>query len=195
MNQARFTHCDERDGISSYQHICAIYRGTEERMAILMSYIAQGLQRREQIICAGERFITKGRSVRASALMPHQMILKPLRDFMPEEDTLSLSRYTDILLAENARAIREGFRGLRLVFDMECESSFMTPGEFVVFESALESMPPECACSVLCLYNLHRFPGYLLKTILQVHPLVATPMRIMPNSYYQSCAASRQAGR
>lgn len=111
--------------------------------------------------------------------------------FTPEETyfeggSFSPERMMRLLLAEDQRAIREGFTGLRQAGDMSwalgpepgCERLFEYEAMLTEFYAPSHSLG-------MCQYSRDRFSPAMIEGVLQTHPITVLPGRVADNPFYQ----------
>lgn len=119
-------------------HMCHFYRGREELAAVLVPYFAAGLRNRERCIwiaaapldAAGARLaLSEARVDVDAALAEGSLILRDFSEWYAEGETLRGAAVVDFWLAEEARALAEGYAGIRITGNV----SFLTPETWSVF--------------------------------------------------------------
>ena len=162
-----------------------MYRTPDKRLKCISNFLAEGITCCEQVLCVGECFNLSGNIAAHNKFAVNQLKLTTLADLVPVDDILAPSSYLDNLLKLVTQSLQDGFCGARLIIEMASGLSYLTPGQFVLFEAALAAMPEECPCVILCLYNQNLFPDYLLQSVLKAHPLVATTRGVAHNPVYR----------
>jgi len=172
-------------------HICAFYRGQDERNQILLPFLRQGLDDGDKSICViesmrpdemlaalGEPQGEGGGAGGLDLMTPEQTYLRGGRFSMPAmleywrrgvESALAESRYRFVRVAgEMPRA---------LVDQADLD-------EFLAYESELNRFAPCHPQTILCLYDLDRFSGKMFLTIMRTHPVVLLHGTVLENPYY-----------
>jgi MEDS: MEthanogen/methylotroph, DcmR Sensory domain len=172
-------------------HICAFYRGQDERNEILLPFLRRGLDDGDKSICViesmrpdemlaalGEAPGGSGSAGSLDLMTPEQTYLRGGRFSMPAmleywrcgvESALAESRYRFVRVAgEMPRALVEKP-------DLD---------EFLAYESELNRFAPRYPQTILCLYDLDRFGGSVFLTIMRTHPIVLLNGTVLENPYY-----------
>jgi hypothetical protein len=172
-------------------HICAFYRGQDERNEILLPFLRQGLDDGDKSICViesmrpdemlaalGEAPGDGGNAGSLDVMTPEQTYLRGGHFSMPAmleywrigvESALAESRYRFVRVAgEMPRALVEKP-------DLD---------EFLAYESELNRFAPRYPQAILCLYDLDRFGGRVFLTIMRTHPIVLLNGTVLENPYY-----------
>ncbi|MCW2909896.1 MAG: protein kinase family protein [Actinomycetia bacterium] len=172
-------------------HICAFYRGPNERNEILLPFLRQGLDDGDKSICViesirpdemlaalGEAPGESDRPGRLDLMTPEQTYLRGGRFSMPAmleywrrgvESALAESRYRFV------RVVGEMPRALVDKADLD---------EFLAYESELNRFAPCHPQTILCLYDLDRFSAKIFLTIMRTHPVVLLSGTVLENPYY-----------
>jgi hypothetical protein len=172
-------------------HICAFYRGPNERNEILLPFLRQGLDDGDKSICViesirpdemlaalGEAPGGSDRPGRLDLMTPEQTYLRGGRFSMPAmleywrrgvESALAESRYRFV------RVVGEMPRALVDKADLD---------EFLAYESELNRFAPCHPQTILCLYDLDRFSAKIFLTIMRTHPVVLLSGTVLENPYY-----------
>jgi len=172
-------------------HVCAFYRGQNERNEILLPFLRQGLDDGDKSICViesmrpdemlaalGEAPGESDRAGRLDLMTPEQTYLRGGRFSMPAmleywrrgvESALAEPRYRFV------RVVGEMPRALVDQADLD---------EFLAYESELNRFAPCHPQTILCLYDLDRFSGKVFLTIMRTHPVVLLSGTVLENPYY-----------
>lgn len=176
--------------IRAGDHVCAFYRGQEERDAVLLPYLRAGLQ-------AGDTCIGV-----LDSTPPSELAAELRADVDRSTGTLQLHRSEDAYLAgggfSSDRMIdfwedgastsfaQDGCSFLRVVGEMTWALRNV-PGveDLVLYESELNRFLPRYPQVVLCLYDLERFAdGEILFLILRTHPVVLMSGLLLDNPWF-----------
>ncbi len=174
-------------------HVCAFYRGDDERDALLASYLGAGLQSGDKCVCVLDASHDNDAGALLAALdarrtpesSPDQLDVRLSRDTYLRGGRFSteamLAFWDDVVGA----AIAGGYRFARAVGEMTWALRQM-PGveELVGYEAELNYFLPRYPQVILCLYDLERFDGEILVDILKTHPLVLVGGMVLENPYY-----------
>lgn len=172
-------------------HVCAFYRGSDERDAILGSYLGAGLRSGDKCVCVLDGGDPGALRAALTAVMEPESPATGQLDIRLAQDTYLLGgRFsTAAMLAfwDHAvgAAIAAGFLLSRAVGEMTWALRQM-PGveELVGYEAELNNFLPRYPQVILCLYDLERFDGEILIDILKTHPMVLIGGMVLDNPYY-----------
>lgn len=169
--------------------MCAFYRGSGDRDDVLMPYLRTGIQAGDKCICIVDSATT---AQQVHLLDPadgehghHQLDVH-----IPETSYLAgggfsreemLGFWTDHLDA----AADDGYPFSRLVGEMTWALRD-APGveDLVLYEAELNRVAPKYPTVVLCLYDLDRFTGEVIVSIVKTHPKVLIRGMVVENPYY-----------
>jgi hypothetical protein len=187
--------------LAPHDHICAFYRGIEERDEILIPYLREGLRSGDKCICIVDA--TNPDAVLTSLSASSDIDVRPCLsssqiDVMTSRDAYLCggSFSTDAMLQFWERSLSSAtgsgsYPFARVVGEMTWALRDL-PGsdELVDYEAQLNHLIARHPIVVLCLYDLDRFSGELLVDILKTHPrvllggmLVENPYWIMPDEF------------
>jgi len=179
-------------------HICAFYRGTDQRDQILLPFLREGLS-------AGDRCI---------AVLDDpdlDRVTKPLSLGLDVARTLRDGQF-DLLASDEAYLVGGTFRLDRMIefwddwvapavssgrFPLVRAVGEMTwalrdaPGvdDLIRYEARLNQFLPRYPQVILCLYDLERFTdGLLLMEVLRTHPKVLLSGQLLENPWYVEAA-------
>jgi MEDS: MEthanogen/methylotroph, DcmR Sensory domain len=170
-------------------HVCAFYRGSGDRDDVLMPYLRTGITCGDKCICIVDSANT-ARQVKLldpdDGVHGHQQ----LDVHIPETSYLAgggfsradmLCFWTDHLNA----AADDGYPFSRLVGEMTWALRD-APGveDLVLYEAELNRVAPKYPTVVLCLYDLDRFTGEVIVSIVKTHPKVLIRGMVVENPYY-----------
>jgi hypothetical protein len=180
--------------ISPGDHICAFYRGAEQRDAVLVPFLREGIQAGDKCICVMDDPET------------HQVI-GPLAQDLDVEESMRSGQF-DLMSSDAAylpggyfstermltfweqgvsTAVRQaGFTFVRAVGEMTWALRDL-PGveQLVTYEARLNRFLPRYPQVVLCLYDLERFAdGQALMELLRTHPKVLLSGQLLDNPWY-----------
>ncbi|MGH3825146.1 MAG: MEDS domain-containing protein [Pseudonocardiaceae bacterium] len=178
--------------IAEGDHICAFYRGSDERDEILIPYLQAGLRTGDKCICVVDA--VEPREVLAALGSTAEV------DRWIGDTQLEVHASTDAYLrtgrfsTEEMMAFWENFVGLAVngKFSFTRSVGEMTwalrqaPGveELVGYESELNRFLPRYPQVILCLYDLRRFGGEIVIDMLKTHPRVLLSGMVLDNPYY-----------
>lgn len=170
-------------------HVCAFYRGSQDRDELLLPYLRTGLQAGDKCICIVDDALT-AQQVQLLESTSDPGHLQRLDVHTPESSYLAgggfsreemLNFWTEHLDA----AADDGFPFARLVGEMTWALRD-APGveQLVRYEAELNRVAPKYPTVVLCLYDLDRFDGDVIVSIVKTHPKVVICGMVVENPYY-----------
>ncbi|HEY1286753.1 MAG TPA: MEDS domain-containing protein [Burkholderiales bacterium] len=119
-------------------HMCHFYRGRDELAAVLVPYFAAGLRNHERCIwiaaeplpaAAAKLSLERAGIDVDAALADGSLVLRDFSDWYGESTSLRGIAVVDLWLAEEARALADGYAGLRISGNV----TFLTPETWPVF--------------------------------------------------------------
>ena len=171
-------------------HICAFYRGVEERDDVLMPYLRTGLRAGDKCICVLDS--TDPDALCAELTDEPRVEDDQLSAFRSEDSYLLQGRFApdDMLdfwesVAQSAFAVHD-YTLVRAVGEMTWALRDL-PGVdlLVAYEAELNRQLHKYPQVVLCLYDLERFTdGEALMEILRTHPQVLMSRMLVDNPWY-----------
>jgi hypothetical protein len=184
-------------------HVCAFYRGDDDRDRLLNGYLGAGLTAGDKCICIVDSLHTQERlAMRPDAEGgpgPHG---GQLDIHLPESTYLAGGGFTtsDMLTFWTEAIVRAGSDGssfCRLAGEMTWALRDAPGVEHLVgYESELNRVTASYPVIVLCLYDLDRFSGEVVVNIVKTHPqvliqgiLVENPYYVRPDEYLRSAHA------
>lgn len=175
-------------------HICAFYRGSVERDAILVPYLREGLRAGDKCICVTDDPIDDGliRALAAERTTDPDLAcgyLEPLHSGSTYllDGFFAIERMIGFWESAVGGAVeREGFGFVRAVGEMTWALRGLPGAEdLLAYEARLNDFLPRYPQVVLCLYDLGRFSdGAILVEILRTHPAVLISGQLMDNPWY-----------
>lgn len=175
-------------------HICAFYRGSVQRDAVLLPFLGDGISEGHRCICVLDNH-------------DHEQVTKPLSLVVDVEKALSAGQL-DLLASDQAYLLDGAFSVERMLHFWESVvRPAMTSGRFplvravgemtwalrdlpgvgnlVRYEARLNGFLPRYPQVILCLYDLERFTdGQLLMEMLRTHPKVLMSGQLLENPWY-----------
>jgi hypothetical protein len=142
--------------------MCQFYQGREDLIAALVPYFAAGLRNRERCIWITAEPLSAGeakaelrktgldvdRAIESGALVLHDFSV-----WYAHQAHLKGTAVVDVWLAEEERALRDGYQGLRITGN----TSFLTPQTwqlFMEYEEAVNHAFAKRRIVTLCTYHL-----------------------------------------
>ena len=173
-------------------HICAFYRGREERDRLLVPYLQEGLRDGDVCICITGR--TDHRRLERSLLDGCDETVPDLLRMSDAEDTYLAggSFSADRMLTFWGDLGRETFEEQRRPFaraasDMSWAENVITGpliDDFMNYEAQATRYARAYPQVALCLYDLEKFRGDVIIPVLKVHPKVFFGGMLLENPYY-----------
>lgn len=173
-------------------HVCAFFRNVEEELAVLLPFVAEGLERGERalfIVGAKRRDDYLGRLGRAGIDVTSAQRSGQIEVFDWETSYLlgvvdkeNMLRIVPELL-ERGRS--QGYPLTRVVADMEWVLAAL-PGEhdLVEFEARLEAALRPYDDPVVCVYDSSSFGGRVVLDVLRTHPAAIVGGLLQENPFY-----------
>lgn len=181
--------------LGSGDHVCAFYRGDEERDALLMPYLTEGLMAGDKCIYVGDsgppatiRAALETASHRPAGdggddarldLLSSEEAYLAGGSFSSTRMVHSLHERVSAILSE------ETFTFVRLAGDMSWAVRDV-PGveQLLTYETALKGFYDRYPVVGICLYDLQRFRGDVIIDVLKTHPKVLIGRVLFENPYY-----------
>ncbi|WP_446223616.1 MEDS domain-containing protein [Nocardia sp. IBHARD005] len=174
-----------------HDHICALYRGRDERDGLMMPFLKAGLRAGDACLCLATD--GEGGELVASLSPEHdvsRLVVTEPRDahmrtgtFTPEPMLAFLHDWSRSAFEEDnldfARVVADMSWGLPLVSAPFIDD--LTDYETRATEWA-RSYPQSC----VCMYDLDRFGGNVIFAVMRAHPKVWISGVVVENPYYQS---------
>jgi hypothetical protein len=145
-------------------HMCHFYETRQELAAALVPYFTAGLRRRERCLCVAAEPL-EAKSVKAelqkagldveAAVREGSLVVRDSFDWFAGADGFNVSAVVDLWLAEERRALADGYAGLRIAGNI----SFVTPADWQVFmeyEATVNNALQGHRILTLCSYPLGR---------------------------------------
>ena len=170
-------------------HLCAFYRGEDERDEIMMPFVRAGLTARNRCVCVVD---TTEKSDIAERLEDDELadVEPEMLDLLHSVDAYfstgrfdaaeMLSFWTGVL--DDAAADGETF--VRIIAEMSWVLRDL-PGteEFLAYESGFNRIAPDYPQICVCMYDLDLHGGLLME-IMNTHPKVLVDGAIHENPFY-----------
>lgn len=160
-------------------HVCAFYRGADERDAALIPFIKEGLDAGERALLfvgASERLdridrLSRGGIDVDAALWNGQLEIEAWEDVQLRGGHFDPVRMSETIQDTLSTGYRRGFTMTRIWADMEWALTG-APGveQLAAFESRLNLVLPLYCDAAVCAYDTTRFPASLLEDVSRAHP-------------------------
>ena len=173
--------------ISVGDHICAFYEGEEGRDALLVPYLAAGLEDGDKCVAVVDR--TSPCELAGKLQRPareNQLAIATSDSAYLVDGRFDTERMLGFWDERVGAAIHgDGFAMSRAVGEMTW-SLRDAPGveQLVGYESRLNDFMPRYPQVILCLYELDRFSSKILVDVLKTHPKMLLGGMVLDNPYY-----------
>ncbi|MHC1559596.1 MEDS domain-containing protein [Actinomycetospora sp. C-140] len=169
-------------------HICAFFRGPEERDELLLPYLREGLLAGDMCLCVTDD-PAAGEAVRALGADggPGRLDARCSESTYLADGHFVIDRMIGFWETAVDRAIvDDGFTTVRSVGEMTWALSGKPGVEgLLTYESRLNLFLPRYPNIALCLYDLERFSdGEIVLEILRTHPAVLFGGQLLENPWY-----------
>jgi hypothetical protein len=170
-------------------HICAFYRGREERDRLLVPYLREGLRSGDVCICITGR--TDRRRLERSLLDgadADRLRMSDAEDTYLAGGSFSADRMLQFWSDVGRETFDEqGHAFARAASDMSWAENVITGpliDDFMGYEARATRFARVYPQVALCLYDLDRFRGDVIIPVLKVHPKVFFGGMLLENPYY-----------
>ncbi|MGF1664929.1 MAG: MEDS domain-containing protein [Acidimicrobiia bacterium] len=170
-------------------HICAFYRGDDQRDQILFPYLRAGLEAGDRCVCVLDR----GDPEHAKMIVGEARRVRGQLSVLRSEDSYLFGGFfcPDQMLSFWAEAARaafddDGYEFMRAAGEMTWALKDLPGVELLVaYEAELNRFLPKYPQTILCLYDLEQFTdGQVLIDILHTHPKVLMSGMVVDNPWY-----------
>jgi hypothetical protein len=178
--------------ISSGSHICALFRGIEERDQILVPFLREGLRARHKCTCIIDDGVEDvlvaldAGGGEAADADTDQLAIRSSKETYLRRGAFSTQEMLDFWDDSVGTAIgRDGFPFVRSAGETTWTLKEL-PGlhDFMSYEAELNRFVPRYPQVILCLYDLDCFSGQILVDILKTHPKVIMGGTVLENLHY-----------
>jgi hypothetical protein len=182
----------DRLSIAPGSHICALFRGTQERDQILLPYLREGLRAGDKCMCIIDEGVEEVRTALgaddggAADADPDQLSILSSKETYLRRGAFSTQEMLDYWDDSVGAAIhRDGFPFVRSAGETTWTLKEL-PGlyDFMTYEAELNRFVPHYPQVILCLYDLDNFSGQTLIDILKTHPRVLMGGTVLENLHY-----------
>jgi hypothetical protein len=164
----------------------------EERIEVLSSYLRQGLERGEKVLCVIDKgspdALLDALSFRDAGLEAQR--LSGQLSFAPIEETAKpgesgLDGMSAWLETEERLALCQGYSALRVTIEMGwILRGGVRAADLLAFELGLHTFLKGRKCTVLCQYERKKFKPALLLYVLSVHPKIIFERELHDNYFF-----------
>jgi hypothetical protein len=169
-------------------HVCAFYNGGGSALDdIVVDYLSRGLRAGNK--CACFSFTSTASSVR-DRIPPELMSRDGILQFYTENQAkggFSVEAGLRTLEAMAEQALSDGYGHLWALGDMTFVARDVLPGSmktWFTYEAKVNELAPRYPQFIMCLYDLDRWAGELIMSVIQTHPRVFVNGLILDNPYY-----------
>ncbi len=171
-------------------HVCAFYEeGGNSLDDIVATYLSKGLQAGNK--CACFSFADTASSVR-DRIPPELMSRDGILQFFTEKQTeggFSVEAYLRWLEAMVKEALSDGWGRLWAVGDAAFVGRDMAPTSismktWFTWEAQVNELASRYPQFIMCVYDLDRWAGELVMSVLQTHPRIFVNGLVLNNPYY-----------
>jgi MEDS: MEthanogen/methylotroph, DcmR Sensory domain len=173
-------------------HICALFRGIEERDQILVPFLREGLRASHKCTCIIDDGVDDVRDALgadgggAADADPVQLDIRSSKETYLRRGTFSTQEMLDFWDDSVGAALnKDGFPFVRSAGETTWTLKVL-PGlhDFMTYEAELNRFVPRYPQVIMCLYDLDRFSGQNLVEILKTHPKVLMGGTVLENLHY-----------
>jgi len=172
-------------------HVCAFYRGRDEREHILRSFLGEGLAAEDKLICVVESVSPGQIGDLLGAPAKPAVESGALEVLTPEQTYLRSGHFKMVAMLDYWREGVETaladprFSFVRIIAEMPLALTTIADlDEFMCYESAINRFAVQHPQVIVCLYDLERFGGAVLIDVLRTHPVVLLGGAVLDNPYY-----------
>jgi len=175
-------------------HLCLISESPEDPSAALVPFFKTGLAAGDRCFHIGpeaaarriERALAQQKAPVGQELDRGALVLLTQRERWLSGRRFEPGEMMDLLRQTEQQALDDGFRGLRISWDMEWVIGGAPGAERLIeFEAQLNRFLAGSRTTVLCRYDRPGTPAARLRSILHTHPLAVLGEQICPNSFYE----------
>ena len=174
-------------------HVCGFFDSEEERYNVILPYLKEGLENREEVLNILESTSYSEhceRLSRAGIPVEEKLANSQLKVLSADETYLkggyfAADKMYNMVEEALINSKLEGFTSIRACGDMSWALKNV-PGtdELIEYEARLNILTPQHSCSLICMYDINRFSGSTLSAILATHPYVILNGKIHKNPEY-----------
>jgi hypothetical protein len=174
-------------------HICAFFDSREEQYEILLPWLKEGIDRKEEVLTILSDSVYDDHCTRMSNAgidVKQAVENKQLKIVASENSYLqgnSFAAQRMFSLVENAVIEAEAgpYGSFRACGDMEWALNNL-PGtdELIEYEARLNFLTPNHDCSIICFYDINKFSGSAIADVLATHPYVIMNGKIHRNPHF-----------
>ena len=172
-------------------HYCGIYRTDEDHRALVIDFVRQGVAREEKMLyivniqTAAElkALLAEGGMDAELLTSKGQLVILTAKEAYLKDGEFDPDKMIQLLGAETEKALKEGFKALRVTGEMTWALGGEPGSERLVeYEAKLNQFFPNSKCYAICQYDRRRFDSEMLIDILHTHPKVLSGVDSYDNS-------------
>ncbi|HHU81552.1 MAG TPA: response regulator [Firmicutes bacterium] len=191
--------CLGRQALPLGTHTCLVYRNQKRKNRIILQFIADGLQKGEQVVCITDSLTKeaildwlKKKEIHISAAdLERKLVVQSTKSmyypngyFSPEETMEKWRRLT----------MESPVEGLRVTGEVNWLSSDLPGAErFIEYEFMADEFFKNNFTTVVCQFDVNSLHGATLMEIIHMHPMLIVNGQIMHNPFYYSSARKQRA--
>jgi hypothetical protein len=177
-------------GIEPGDHICAFFRGADERDALLYPFLEAGLGNGERCYALVDTIspadVRATIAERTGDSPGAQLTVSASTSAYCPPEGFSPDVMIAVLAANLAQALEEeGYDFVRTLGEMTSTiTGQMSPLQLIAYEVAVNHYLPTHPQVAFCLYDVDRFDGGTILDMIRVHPKVLLNGEIIENPYF-----------
>jgi hypothetical protein len=172
-------------------HICALFRGAQERDEIIYPYVAEGLRAGNKCLCAFDAPDEAALRAEVGSHLDLDAVGEQLDIVWPHNVYLGRERFCPNGMLDfwddwaKAALTADDYSFVRVGGEMTWAITEVIGSDNLSrYESELNRFTARYPQVMMCLYDLDKFGGDLLVEILRTHPKVLLGGTLMENLYY-----------
>jgi hypothetical protein len=169
-------------------HVCAFYNGGGSALDdIVVDYVSKGLRAGNKCACLS--FTNTASSV-LDRIPPELMSREHILQFITENQAkggFSVEAGLRTLEAMAKEALSDGYGRLWLIGDASFVARDLPPGSlktWFTYEAEVNELASRHQQFIMCLYDLDRWAGELVMSVLKTHPRIFVNGLVLSNPYY-----------
>lgn len=187
----------EKIGLCPGMHVAGIYRGKEEKLSAIISYMSDSLKEGHKCVCVVDEDIKKNISDELSkkkisvekCAQWGQFVLLSHGDVYLKDGKFHSERVTGMLKNLHQDSLQEGFRGLRIAGEATAGLlDSVGHKDFIAYEARVNYFFPDTKAIGLCLYDESEFNKGFLLDVIYTHPKLFFHEKLLDNPYYKQPA-------
>ena len=169
-------------------HVCAFYNGGGSALDdIVVDYVSKGLRAGNKCACLS--FTNTASSV-LDRIPPELVSREDILQFITEKQAkggFSVEAGLSTLEAMAKEALSDGYDRLWLIGDASFVARDLPPRSmktWFTYEAEVNELASRRSQFIMCLYDLDRWAGDLVMSVLQTHPRIFVNGLVLSNPYY-----------